>query len=101
MSGRLQGQGAWISGGASGIGAAAARLFAAEGARVAIVDVQHEAGRQLEHAIRAAGGQALFVGCDVGIEDQVRSSVDQAAAHFGGLQIVVNGAGIVHVKRLH
>jgi NAD(P)-dependent dehydrogenase (short-subunit alcohol dehydrogenase family) len=101
MTGRLQGLAAWISGGASGIGAATAELFAAEGARVAIVDVQHEAGLRLENAVRSSGGEALFLGCDVGDEDQVRSSLDAAAEHFGGLQIVVNGAGIVHVQRLH
>lgn len=101
MSRRLQGQGAWISGGASGIGAATARLFASEGAKVAIIDVQNDAGRRLENSIRSSGGEALFLGCDVGLEDQVHSSLDQAAEHFGSLQIVVNGAGVVHVKRLH
>jgi NAD(P)-dependent dehydrogenase (short-subunit alcohol dehydrogenase family) len=101
MSGRLQGQVAWISGGASGIGAATARLFASEGARVAIVDVQHEAGQQVEKAINSSGGEAQFVSCDVGREVDVHSSVDQVVEQFGGLQIVVNAAGIVHVKRLH
>ena len=101
MSRRLQGQGAWMSGGASGIGAATARLFASEGAKVAIIDVQNDAGRRLENSIRSSGGEALFLGCDVGVEDQVDSSLDQAAEHFGSLQIVVNGAGLVHVKRLH
>src|SRR5436190_23633467 len=90
MTGRLQGLAAWISGGASGIGAATAELFAAEGARVAIVDVQPEAGLRLENTVRSSGGEALFLGCDVGDEDQVRSSLDAAAEHFGGLQIVVN-----------
>ena len=68
---------------------------------MAIIDVQQEAGRRLEDTIRSSGGEALFLVCDVGIEDQVRSSLDQAAQHFGGLQIVVNGAGLVHIKRLH
>ena len=101
MSGRLQGQAAWISGGASGIGAATARLFAAEGAKVAIIDVDQEAGRRLEKSIRDSGGEALFLGCDVVAEDQVHASLEQAAEQFGSLQIVVNGAGVVHVKRLH
>jgi len=100
MSGRLEGQAAWISGGASGIGEATVRRFASEGARVAIVDVQAAPGRRLEASVRAAGGNAVFFECDITSEEQVRASIDQAAARFGGLQIVVNCAGIVHVKRL-
>ena len=60
---------------------------------MAIIDVQNDAGRRLENSIRSSGGEALFLGCDVGVEDQVDSSLDQAAEHFGSLQIVVNGAG--------
>jgi NAD(P)-dependent dehydrogenase (short-subunit alcohol dehydrogenase family) len=101
MSRRLEGQVAWISGAASGIGAAVARLFAAEGARVALADVQADAGTQVENEIVAAGGVAAFFPCDVSREDQVRESVDGAAARFGGLQIVVNCAGIVQVVPLH
>jgi NAD(P)-dependent dehydrogenase (short-subunit alcohol dehydrogenase family) len=101
MSRRLEGQTAWISGGASGIGAAAARLFAAEGARVLIADVQAELGRHLEALIRASGGTALFNDCDVTREEQVRTSLSRAVDTFGGLQILVNCAGIVHVKPLH
>ncbi len=101
MSLRLEGRAAWISGGASGIGEATVHLFASEGARVAIVDVQAEAGRRLEAAVRAAGGEAMFLECDVADEEQVRQSIEQAAARFGGLQAIVNAAGIVHVKRLH
>ncbi len=101
MSRRLEGQAAWISGGASGIGEATVRLFASEGARVAIADVQADLGLQLEASVRAAGGEAVFIECDVTREEQVRTSIDKAAARFGGLQIVVNCAGIVHVKPLH
>jgi NAD(P)-dependent dehydrogenase (short-subunit alcohol dehydrogenase family) len=101
MSRRLEGQTAWISGGASGIGAATARLFAAEGAHVLIADVQAELGRRLESSLRAAGGTALFGECDVTREEQVRASLSRAVDAFGGLQIVVNCAGIVHVKPLH
>jgi NAD(P)-dependent dehydrogenase (short-subunit alcohol dehydrogenase family) len=100
MRGRLEGQAAWISGGASGIGEATVRLFASEGARVAIADVQADLGRRLEASVRAAGGDAVFIECDVTREEQVRASIDQAATRFGGLQIVVNCAGIVHVKPL-
>jgi NAD(P)-dependent dehydrogenase (short-subunit alcohol dehydrogenase family) len=101
MSRRLEGQTAWISGGASGIGAAVARLFAAEGARVLIADVQAELGRTLEASLRAARATAAFNECDVTSEEQVRASLAEAATNFGGLQILVNCAGIVHVKLLH
>ncbi len=98
---RLEGQIAWISGGASGMGAAVAELFAAEGAKVAVVDIQAERGRALVENIARQGGQAVFHECDVSREDQVRDSIGEAATHFGGLQIVVNCAGIVHVAPLH
>lgn len=98
---RLNGQVAWISGGASGIGEATAELFAAEGAKVAIVDVQVERGRELEARIRRQGSEALFVECDVAQGDQVRRSIEQTIAHFVDLQIIVNCAGVVHVGPLH
>jgi NAD(P)-dependent dehydrogenase (short-subunit alcohol dehydrogenase family) len=101
MSRRLQGQVAWVSGAASGIGAAVARLFAAEGARVALADVQTVAGKRVEDQITAGGGTAAFLPCDVGREEQVSEAIAQAAARFGGLQIVVNCAGIVQVGPLH
>jgi NAD(P)-dependent dehydrogenase (short-subunit alcohol dehydrogenase family) len=101
MTGRLEGQAAWISGGASGIGEAVVRRFAAEGARVAFADVQADRGRRLEASIREAGAEGVFIECDVTREEAVRTSLDHAAARFGGLQIVINCAGIVHVKLLH
>src|ERR1700687_1909201 len=101
MSRRLEGQVAGVSGAASGIGAAIARLFAAEGARVALADVQLQAGKQVEDQITTEGGVAAFLPCDVGREEQVRATVEQCAARFGGLQILVNCAGIVQVGPLH
>ncbi len=101
MSRRLEGQTAWISGAASGIGEATAQLFAAEGARVALVDVQADLGEHAHRAVSAAGGDGVFLACDVTREDQVRASIEQTVARFGGLQILVNCAGIVHVQLLH
>lgn len=98
---RLAGQIAWISGGASGMGEAVAELFAQEGARVAVADIQEQRGQQLAERIAKAGGEALFSYCDVTQEAQVQASVDQAAERFGGLQILVNCAGVVHVGPLH
>lgn len=97
---RLVGQVAWISGGASGMGEATAKLFAAEGAAVTFVDVQAERGRRVEEEIRAGGGKASFIECDVTQESAVRDSIEQTARD-GGLHIVVNCAGVVHVAPLH
>ncbi len=58
-------------------------------------------GKQVETEIVAAGGTAAFLACDVSQEEQVRAAIDLAASRFGGLQIVVNCAGIVRVGPLH
>jgi NAD(P)-dependent dehydrogenase (short-subunit alcohol dehydrogenase family) len=100
MANRLQNQVAWISGAASGIGEAVARLFAAEGAAVGLADVQTERGQAVVDEIRADGGRAAFIKCDVSRADDVRTSIEQTAREFGGLTIIVNCAGIVQVKLL-
>ncbi|MDG3006091.1 SDR family NAD(P)-dependent oxidoreductase [Paludisphaera mucosa] len=101
MSRRLEGQTAWISGAASGIGEAAARLFAAEGANVALVDIDRERAEFVRRAIAEAGGRALVSTADASSEAAVRDSIERAVAEFGGLSILVNCAGIVHVGLLH
>jgi NAD(P)-dependent dehydrogenase (short-subunit alcohol dehydrogenase family) len=98
---RLEGQVAWISGGASGMGEATAELFASEGAKVAVADIQADRGRRLAARLGEAGGQALFLECDVAREEQVAAAIEATATRFGGLQIVVNCAGLVHVAPLH
>jgi NAD(P)-dependent dehydrogenase (short-subunit alcohol dehydrogenase family) len=100
-NGRLHGQVAWISGATSGIGEATARLFAQEGAAVALIGRRIENSRAIAGGIEAAGGRALPIACDVSREDDVRTSIDKTVAAFGGLQIVVNNAGMVEVKLLH
>jgi NAD(P)-dependent dehydrogenase (short-subunit alcohol dehydrogenase family) len=100
MANRLQHQVAWISGAASGIGEAVARLFAQQGAAVGVADVQGERGRAVADEIRATGGKSSFTHCDVGRADDVRTSIEQTAREFGGLSIIVNCAGIVQVKLL-
>ena len=98
---RLDAKIAWITGAASGIGEATADLFADEGARVAVVDIQAERGREVVERITGRGGQALFIECDVAEVDQVRESFERTGEHFGGVQIIVNCAGIVDVAPLH
>lgn len=101
MSGRrLEGQVAWISGATSGIGEATARLFAAEGAKVALIGRRLELSKRIAGEINGSGGQALAIACDVSKADQVRDSIERAVQEFGGLQSVINNAGMVQVKSL-
>jgi NAD(P)-dependent dehydrogenase (short-subunit alcohol dehydrogenase family) len=90
----LRDKAAIVTGAASGIGRAIARLFAREGAAVALVD-RDEAGRGVETEIRAAGGRALFVRADVTRDDDCRAAVGAAVAAFGRLDILCNNAGII------
>lgn len=90
MSGRLAGKVAFVTGGSSGLGAAAVRLFAAEGAQVAVADVLEDAGQALAAEIGAA---ALFVPCDVTHEESVAAALDRTAEHFGRLDVVFANAG--------
>lgn len=97
---RLLNQVAWVSGAASGMGEGIARLFADEGAAVALIDVQAAKGEAIAESIRGAGGRATFIECDVRREEAVRDSMEATVREFGGLQIIVNCAGIVHVGLL-
>ena len=84
-----------ISGGASGIGQATALLFAQQGARVAIVDLNQEAGQAVVRRIEAEGGQAIFIHCDVTQKTECQQAVEQIAAQWGGIDILFNNAGII------
>jgi len=85
---------AFITGGASGIGAGTAQRFAAEGARVALADLQTEPGERLRDEIIAGGQQAIYLNCDVSDPESVRRAIDATVAEFGGLDIVFANAGI-------
>jgi NAD(P)-dependent dehydrogenase (short-subunit alcohol dehydrogenase family) len=100
--GRLDRKVAFISGAGSGIARAAARLFAEEGAKVAIAEINAELGRASERAVRENGGDAFFVETDVTKEESVKSSIQQAVARFGKLNVLYNCAGgsIVQDKRV-
>jgi NAD(P)-dependent dehydrogenase (short-subunit alcohol dehydrogenase family) len=88
--GRLEGKVAVVTGGASGIGAATARKFVAEGARVVIADLQAEVGEALA---RELGDSAAAVACNVVDEKQVQAAIATAVERFGRLDIVFNNAG--------
>ena len=91
---RLAGKVAFISGGARGMGATEAKLFANEGAAVAIGDVLEEAGKRTEAEINQSGGQALFVPLDVTSEQSWLDAIGATVAKFGKLDILVNNAGV-------
>ncbi len=91
---RLENKVALISGGARGMGAVEARLFASEGARVVIGDVLTEEGRRVEAEINETGAQCRYVNLDVTSEDNWRDAVAEAITAFGKLDILVNNAGI-------
>ncbi len=91
-SNRLAGKVAAITGGSSGFGEAAARLFVSEGARVVLGDIQDDAGRAVASSL---GDAARFVHCDVSVEADIAKLVDTAVSEFGQLDIMFNNAGIV------
>ncbi len=98
MDQRLAGHSALISGGATGCGGAAARLFAAQGARVTIVDIQEEVGAALATDLRGLGLQASFVKADVSDRAQVEAAVAYANHTFGPPTLLFNHAGTIVVK---
>jgi NAD(P)-dependent dehydrogenase (short-subunit alcohol dehydrogenase family) len=91
---RLEGKVALISGGARGMGAEEARIFAHEGASVVIGDISEDEGKAVEAQIAEAGGQAVFVRLDVTQESDWTGAVEQAVSRFGKLDVLVNNAGI-------
>lgn len=92
---RLKDKVALVTGAASGMGAATARLFAREGARgVVVADLLEKEGRAVVAEIEKAGGKASFVSLDVTNEDQWKAAVDKTVATYGGLDVLVNNAGI-------
>src|SRR5687768_7223042 len=92
--GRFAGKTAIVTGGGAGIGRAIAHRLAGEGAAVVIADVKADQGAETERAIRAAGGRARFVPCDVSQSAAVRAMVEAALAETGRLDVLVNNAGI-------
>ena len=93
MANRLDGKVAVITGGNSGIGEGTAHLFAEEGAKVVIMARREEQGRTVEAAIKAKGGEATFIACDVGDEASVNSAVQKAADTYGAIHVLFNNAG--------
>lgn len=99
MTGRLAGKTALITGGASGMGQATAELFAAEGACVAVTDLDETRGAKVVAAIASDGGTARFWPMNVAVERSVAAAVTAAADAFDGLDVLVNCAGIIGVDK--
>ncbi len=98
MAGRLAGKVAIVSGGATGMGGASSRLFAAEGAKVAIIDINGDAAEETAALIRSEGGIAQAFVADVSDEAAVAKAVEGANAAFGPVTVLFNHAGTLVVK---
>ena len=92
--GKLDGKVALISGGARGQGAAEAETFVREGARVVFGDVRDDDGKKVEAAIRAAGGEAVYLHLDVSREEDWEAAVRTAVERYGKLDVLINNAAI-------
>ena len=95
---RLEGKVAIITGAASGIGAASARLFAGEGAKVCIADIDMEKGRQVADSITESGGDAFFQNLDITSEDAWTDAVNEVVDRYRLLNVLVNCAAMPHAE---
>ena len=101
MAGRLEGRVALITGAAKGLGAATARGMAAEGAPVALSDVDTEGGEALSVELAEAGHQTMFIRLDVTKEADWEAAIAAVVGRFGGLDILVNNAGVGIIEPLN
>ncbi len=97
---RLKDRIAVVTGGGSGIGRATCELFAREGARVVVVDINADGGRETVSLIEKSGKPAVFIEADVSIEENAKKIVDTAVSEFGGVNILVNNAAAFILKDL-
>jgi len=95
MAGRLEGKNAVVTGGGSGMGRAISQRFAAEGARVAVLDLNLETAQETADLIRESGGRAIAVACDVSDNASVVAASNDVLAELAGVDVLVNNAGML------
>lgn len=95
MGKRLKGKVAVITGAGMGQGRAAATIFASEGAKVVVADINDKAGKETVAAIKKAGGDAFFVKTDVGVEADCKKLMQKAVKQYGKLNVLYNNAGVL------
>lgn len=101
---RLEGKVAIVTGAASGIGRAIAKVYGEEGAKVVVADIQEEpreGGKPTHKVIEEKDGEAIFVKTDVSSEEEVEELVEKAIEEFGVIDVLVNNAGIFHQEEIH
>ena len=98
---KLIGKKTIITGGASGMGKATAELFAKEGARVAILDIDEKEGNKTIELIKKNGGEGIFIKTDVSNSKEIDESIEKILKNFGEINILFNHAGTIIVKPLH
>jgi dihydroanticapsin dehydrogenase len=98
---RLTGKVALITGAGGGQGRAAARLFAQEGASVAVAEVNEAMGAETVRLVESDGCRAVFIRCDVTKADDCKAAVEKAVSEFGGLDILYNNAGVLVAGSCH
>lgn len=100
-TGKLEGQVAWISGGTKGIGEGTAKVFAKEGAKVALLGRGETDGKRVVSEITQKGREAVYIKCDVTQSQQIKDSIEKTVEAFGKLDILINNAGTIGIKELH
>ena len=97
---RLEGKATIVTGGAEGIGETTAKMFAQEGAKVVVADINHEKGEKVAEGICQGGGDAVFNHLDVRQEDDWKSVIEATIKKYGKVNVIVNNAGISMPKDL-